>query len=171
MTVKEYTRLQLAEYQLDAAFGLFIAGRDRFSVITLAGAADVILSQLALNKDKSNFTDDLMQEAIQNGAAERTRAEHGREINDVLFINDMKHMDKDEDGLVEMDPEESALGAIMKALVNYIAIVGREHERVRLFLLWVSKNIDPKKYNVNNDPDWKPSEPEAEPATNEGKGA
>lgn len=157
MTTREYTRLYLAERQLEAAMGLFMAGRDRFSVITLAGAADVILSQLALDKDKCNFTDDLMQEAIRNGAAERTRAEHGREINDVLFINDMKHMDKDEDGFVDMDPEECAFGAIMKALVNYVAIVGREHKLVRAFLFWVSKNMDPKKYNVNSDPDWKPA--------------
>ncbi|WP_321927588.1 hypothetical protein [Paraburkholderia guartelaensis] len=158
MTTREYTRLQLAERQLEAAIGLFMVGRDRFSVITLAGAADVILSQLALDKDKSNFTDALIEEAIRNGAAERTRAEHGRDINDVLFINDMKHMDKDEDGFVEMDPEECAFGAIMKAMVNYIAIVGREHRTVAAFLFWVGKNMDPKKYNLSGDPNWKPAE-------------
>jgi hypothetical protein len=80
---------------------MFIVGRDRFFVITLAGAADVILSRLALDKDKSNFTDTLMQDAIRNGAATRTRVDHGREINDVLFTNDMKHMDEDEDGFVD----------------------------------------------------------------------
>jgi len=152
MTVREYTRLQLAESQLEAAIGLFIVGRDRFSVITLAGAADVILSRLALDKDKSNFTDTLMQDAIRNGAATRTRVDHGREINDVLFINDMKHMDKDEDGLIDMDPDECAFGAIMKAMVNFIAIVGRKHPLATAFLLWVRKNMDPKKYNVNSDP-------------------
>lgn len=155
MTVREYTRLQLAECQLEAAIGLFMVGRDRFAVITLAGAADVILSQLAFDKDKSNFTDALMEEAIRNGTAERTRAEHGRAINDVLFINDMKHMDKEEDGFVDMDPEECAFGAIMKAMVNYIAIVGRKHSTVAAFLLWVGRNMDLKKYNLSGDPNLK----------------
>lgn len=158
MTVREYTRLQLAESQLEAAIGLFIVGRDRFSTITLAGAADVILSRLALDKDKSNFTDTLMQDAIRNGAAARTRADHGREINDILFINDMKHMDRDEEGFVDMDPDECAFGAIMKAMVNFIAIVGRKHPLATAFLLWVSKNMDPKKYNVNCDPNWQPED-------------
>ncbi|SIT48175.1 conserved hypothetical protein [Paraburkholderia ribeironis] len=158
MTFREYTRLQLAERQLEAAIGLFVVGRDRFAVVTLAGAADVILSQLALDKDNSNFTDTLMEEAMRNGAAERTRAEHGHAINDVLFINDMKHMDKEEDGFVDMDPEECAFGAIMKAMVNYIAIVGRKHPTVASFLLWVSKNIDPKKYNLSGDPNLKPED-------------
>ena len=171
MTVCEYTRLQLAESQLEAAIVLFITGRDRFSVITLAGAADVILSRLALDKDKSNFTDDLMQDAIRNGAEVRTRAEHGREINDVLFINDMKHMDKDEDGFVEFDPQECAFGAIMKALVNYIAIVGK-NKLAKAFLWWIRENMDPKKYNVNCDPNWRPEEAQAAPAAKvEEKGA
>ncbi|SEU45510.1 hypothetical protein SAMN03159335_07338 [Burkholderia cepacia] len=168
MTVCEYTRLQLAERQLEAAIGLFMVGRDRFAVVTLAGAADVILSQLAFDKDKANFTDTLMEEAIRNGAAERTRAEHGRAINDVLFINDMKHMDKEDDGFVDMDPEECAFGAIMKAMVNYIAIVGRKHPTVAAFFFWVSKNMDPKKYNLSGDPNWKPEDAQ-DPAFNEGE--
>jgi hypothetical protein len=169
MTVREYTRLQLAERQLQAAIGLFMAGRDRFSVITLAGAADVILSQLALNKDKSNFTDALIEEAIRNGATEKTRGEHGRAINDVLFINDMKHMNKDDDGFLDMDPEESAFGAIMKAMVNYIAIVGRQNRTVVAFFLWVNQNIDLKKYNLNGDIDSKPDDAQAIPATKDEK--
>lgn len=50
MTLKSYTRFELAENQLEAAIGLFGSGADRFSVISLAGAADVILSRLVLNR-------------------------------------------------------------------------------------------------------------------------
>lgn len=50
MTLKSYTRFELAENQLEAAIGLFGSGGDRFSVISLAGAADVILSRLVLNR-------------------------------------------------------------------------------------------------------------------------
>ena len=101
----------------------------------------------------------------------RTRAEHGREINDVLFINDMKHMDKHEDGFVEFDPQKCAFGAIMKALVNYIAIVGK-NKLAKAFLWWIRENMDPKKYNVNCDPNWRPEEAQAAPAAKvEEKGA
>jgi len=61
MTIKTYTRLQLAADQLRTAVCLFIAGRDRFSVITLAGAADVILSRLVLNSGQENFTDAIIR--------------------------------------------------------------------------------------------------------------
>ncbi|CAE6868261.1 hypothetical protein R69658_07994 [Paraburkholderia aspalathi] len=170
MTVREYTRFQLAENQLEAAIGLFIVGRDRFSVITLAGAADVILSRLALDNSESNFTDTLMQGEIRSGAVARSRVDHGREINDVLFINDMKHMDKDEDGFIDMDPDECAFGAIMKAMVNYIAIVGRKNSLATAFLLWVNKNIDSKKYNVSSDPNWQPEDAQVIPPIEGEKG-
>jgi hypothetical protein len=68
MTTKNYTRLQLAADQLYAAVCLFITGRDRFSVITLAG---------------------------------------------------------------------------------------RDEDWVMAFFLWVKENIDPNKYNVSCDPNWK----------------
>ena len=60
MTNKVYTRLELAANQLEAAISLFVAGRDRFSVITLAGAADVILSRLVINAGRENFTDSVI---------------------------------------------------------------------------------------------------------------
>ena len=60
MTTRTYTRLQIAADRLRAAVSPFIAGRDHFSVITLAGAADVILSRIVLNSGQENFTDDIV---------------------------------------------------------------------------------------------------------------
>jgi hypothetical protein len=157
MTTQTYKRFDLAERQLETAIGLFVSGGDKFSVITLAGAADVILCRLVLNTGQENFTDDLIREFSDGCPSKETRAAHGQDINDTLFINDLKHMDEGEDGYVTMDVEGCALGAILKALANYVQIAGRNKDFVKAFLAWVLLNLDPKKYNVYCDPNWKPS--------------
>lgn len=58
------------------------------------------------------------------GSPGETRESHGKAINDTLFINQLKHMGDDEDGYLEIEPEECALGAILKALANYLKIDG-----------------------------------------------
>ncbi|NBB33762.1 hypothetical protein [Pseudomonas sp. BC115LW] len=152
MTTKKYSRLELASNQLEAAIGLFVSGGDRFSVITLAGAADVILSRLILNKGKENFTDAILKtEKVQ-----KTREELGREVNDMFFINQLKHMDPGDDGYIDLEPEDCAIGAILKALANYVTLVEQRKSFVDVFLVWVRLNLDPNIYNVNCDPNWAP---------------
>src|SRR5438270_847536 len=114
MTLKSYSRFELAENQLTAAIGLFVSGGDRFSVISLAGAADVILSRLVINHGQENFTELSLKRELERGGADETREAHGKSMNDTLFINQIKHMDDDEDGFITMEPEECALGAILK---------------------------------------------------------
>lgn len=155
MTLKTCTRFELAEHQLEAAIGLFVSGRDRFSVISLAGAADVILSRLVINRGQDNFTELSLKRGLDRGGIVETREAYGKSMNDTLFINQIKHMDDDDDGIINMEPEECALGAILKALVNYIILEGHQKDFVQAFKLWVRLNLDPKKYNVNCDPNWK----------------
>jgi hypothetical protein len=106
MTIKTYKRLSLAENQLETAIGLFVSGGDKFSVITLAGAADVILCQLVLNSGQENFTDFMIYQHSDDCLSSQTRAIHGRQINDTLFINDLQHMDADEDVFIVVDVEQ-----------------------------------------------------------------
>ena len=157
MTTQTYRRLELAEKQLETAIGLYVSGGDKFSVITLAGAADVILCRLVLNAGQENFTDFMIRQSSDDCLSNETRASHGRQINDTLYINDLKHMDVGEDGYIVMDVDGCALGAILKALANYVTIAGREKDFVKAFLAWVRLNLDPKKYNIHCDPNWKPS--------------
>lgn len=161
MTVKTYSRFELAENQLTAAIGLFVSGGDRFSVISLAGAADVILSRLVLNNGKENFTDHMLGWEVEQGAASLTREVYGKGMNDTLFINQLKHMDDNDDGVIEIEPEECALAAILKALANYVALADQQKDIVLAFKAWVRQNLDPKKYNVHCDPHWKPQSKEA----------
>jgi hypothetical protein len=159
MTIKSYTRLELAANQLESAIGLFVAGRDRFSVITLAGAADVILSQLVIKSGQENFTETVLRSEIERGGANRKREEVGKEMNDTLFINHLKHMDDNDNGYIDFDPEQCALAAILKAMANYVTLAGRRDGFVQAFLAWLKLNLDPKKYNVECDPNWvSPSE-------------
>lgn len=155
MSLRIYKRIELAENQLKTAIGLFVSGGDKFSATSLAGAADVILCRLASNLGKENFTEFSLREETTNGGPGRTKESHGKNINDTLFINDLKHMDEGEDGYIDTDVDECALGAILKALANYIIVAGRDKDFVKAFLAWVQLNLDPKKYNIHCDPNWK----------------
>ena len=154
MTSKKYLRLELASNQLQAAIGLFIANRDRFSVITLAGAADVILSRLVLNTGNENFTDVMLKLDSDPESKTKSREEFGLEVNNMLFINQLKHMDSGDDGYIELDPEECALAAILKALANYVSLAGQKEDFIQAFFCWMKLNLDPEKYNIDRNPNW-----------------
>lgn len=154
MTKQIYTRLQLATFQLESAIGLYITGRNRFAVITLAGAADTILATILLKAEKETFTDHLLKIDRHELGEDVTREKYGSAINDLLGINDLKHLDPNDDGILEIDPDECALGAILKAMPNYLKVEGHDKKLFLAFRLWVSENLDPKKYNVNFDPEW-----------------
>ena len=158
MSSRTYKRIELAEHQLETAIGLFVSGGDRFSVISLAGAADVILCRLVLNMGQENFTETMLKEAIAEGEENATIQYIGRCINDTLFINDLKHMDEGDDGNLDIDIEVCAIAAILKALANYVMLAGRDKSFVQAFLAWVQLNLDPKVYNICCDPNWKLSE-------------
>jgi hypothetical protein len=156
MSLKTSKRIELAEKQLETAIGLFVSGRDKFSVISLAGAADVILCRLVSNIGKENFTEYLLKQEDTDSETCKTKESYGRAVNDMLFINDCKHMDEGDDGLVEIDLDECATAVILKALANYVKVRGRDKDFVKAFLAWVRLNLDPKKYNIDCDLDWKP---------------
>lgn len=158
MNARTYTRFELAHNQLEAAIALYITNRDRLSAITLAGAADVILSQLVLRSGKPNFTDLVLQKNIEAGRGAVTREVFGKEVNDTLFINQLKHFDDDAQEVVELDVDECALAAILKALANYVALPEHQRDLVQVFKLWVKQNLDPSKYNIDCDPNWAPSD-------------
>lgn len=144
--MKSHAKFDIAANQLESAIGLFVSNRDKFSAITLAGASDTIFNQLLLNQGKKNFTDYLRKKEAKKTGILLTRSEHGREINDVLRINALKHADKDDDEYIEMDLDECALAAISKAVANYIDLAGREAKFIQAFSYWVKLNVDPKRF-------------------------
>lgn len=149
-----HSRFSLAETQLKTAIMLFITNGDRLSVITLAGAADVILCELVKRKGKPTFTETLKKS--DNEAVDVSLQHYGRDVNNLFSINKLKHFDEGDSEFITLDEEESALGAILKAIPNYIELAGREAYLVSVFLNWIRQNLDPKVYNIYCDPNWSP---------------
>ena len=101
-----------------------------------------------------NFTESEMGREVARGGEAVTREEVGKRMNDAIFINQLKHMDDGEDGFVDFEPEECALAAILKAIANYVQLGGRNSGAVLAFMAWMKLNLDPKKYNIQCDPNW-----------------
>lgn len=154
MSVGQYTRFQLAHSQLEAAIGLYVTNRDRLSAITLAGAADVLLAQLVLRAGKPNFTDRLAEKDVTLDGTVLRREIVGQKINDILYINQLKHFDDDAEETIDIDVDECGLAAILKALANYVDLPEHDKNLVLAFKLWIRENLDSTKYNVNCDPNW-----------------
>ncbi len=131
-----HSKLNVATRQLESAVMLFCSGRDRFSAITLAGAADVIISQLLKNEGKDNFSDDLMKYDAETTGVMPDRTAHGRAVNDTLMINAMKHMDPGDSEYVEMDVKVSALATVAKAVANYVRLAGDKEGFIEVFRMW-----------------------------------
>ena len=142
-----HNKLDIAREQLRTAVMLYCSGHNRFSAITLAGAADVILSQLLLNKGKENFSDVLMKKDADATGSMPERAVHGKAVNDMLMINAMKHLNPGDDDYLEMDVRISGLATVSKAVSNYVMLCGDRADFVEVLRCWARvftpKGLDP----------------------------
>ncbi len=143
------TKLALAERQLETAIGLFVSGRDRLSAITLAGAADGILHGLVLKAGDQPFSDYAM--GVREALSKETpaKAKYAKHINDTLNINDLKHMDEGDSDEVTLDPDISALGAILKAIANHRKLVAEQPDFIKAMLQWTWMFYDGEKIREN----------------------
>jgi len=138
------TKLQLAELQLETAIGLFISRRDRISAITLAGAADGILHGLVIKAGKQPFADYVVAMSEATTGKTPSKAKAAKHINDQLMINNLKHMDENDDESVVLDIDVSALGAILKAIANHGTLVPEQPDFVKAMLQWAWMFYDGK---------------------------
>ncbi|OGW05964.1 MAG: hypothetical protein A2889_09505 [Nitrospinae bacterium RIFCSPLOWO2_01_FULL_39_10] len=145
MPESKYHRAEIASKQLETAVSMFLNGRDRFSVITLAGAASNILSQLVRNQGEEPFIDysRRVYDALIGFTPPRTK--YNKYINERLGINALKHHSAGDATHIELDEEKAAEDAITKAIADYIKIKGQEEPFVKAFLSWAWKNRDGKK--------------------------
>jgi hypothetical protein len=149
MTAEKY---HIATVQLQTAIALFLSGRDRSSVITLAGAAGGILEQLVRNDGKIPFVD--YARSLAPGPTP-PRAASQRLINDILGINPYKHMNADCADTLEIDLEKCAEDAITKAVGDHVTLRGREHDFIKAFLqwAWINRNGPQVMENYNKSPE------------------
>jgi len=141
MSAALHSKLDIARAQLGSAVMLFANEIDGVSAITLAGAADVILSQLLLNAGKKNFSDELMKKEAETSGVMPARDAHGHAVNNMLMINALKHMDSGDDDFLEMDVFVSSLATVAKAVANYVMLIGvsaHEQDFVKVFKMWAT---------------------------------
>jgi hypothetical protein len=141
MTEHKYQKSQIATEQLKTAIFLFLNDGDQSSVITLAGAASVILERLLRNKGTTTpFIDFARNLPTFSGFPAPARSKFTRYINDKLGINDHKHMSSDSLDILELDLAKSAEDAIVKAIADYVPLFGQDHDFIKAFLQWAWVN-------------------------------
>ncbi len=114
MTDQTYNRLDLATEQLDVALSPF--KRKRFaSALTLAGAADEILSKALSHRGQQNFLD-LKYETMEP-LLKITEEDFIRDENDAL--NAIKEMASASDTSATLDLEEATYSMIVRACHNF----------------------------------------------------
>lgn len=137
MAKTKFQRIDLATRQLERAILMFLGEQDRFSVITLAGAASGILTQLVLNAGKQPFVDyaRLLQSKLI-GPTIAPREKFNRHINDRFGVNALRHHAPNDPPTINLDEERAAEEALTRAVVDYIALRGQSEPFVVAFLNW-----------------------------------
>jgi len=92
MAAVKLSRFEIASKQLETSIELFVSGRDLLSAITLAGAADTILSALVLRAGKEPFVDLVVKIRQAQTGVTPSRNELQSFMNNFLGINAIKHL-------------------------------------------------------------------------------
>jgi hypothetical protein len=113
-------KTEIAKRQIEVASELFFSGGDFLAVVTLAGAAEEILSNLIKRQGQPAMIDRLvaLDKRLTGG---RDFAAVVKEVNAVR--NALKHArDRDEDE-IDIEPGE-AIAMLSRAVVNYVLLEG-----------------------------------------------
>jgi hypothetical protein len=139
---QQYLRIDLAARQLETAVWMFLEGKDRFSVITLAGAATGILTQLVINAGKQPFADFGRLIVKEHLGKLPTRTKYTRHVNLMLGIDLLKHHAPNDALTIELDEEKAAESAVTRAMIDYVELRGDDFPFVRAFFnwLWINRN-------------------------------
>jgi hypothetical protein len=146
-----YHKIDIATGQLETAIRLFLNdGSDMFSAVTLAAAAGEILHRLVLNAGREPFVDYVVKvNDFRNPGKTPARSHIISHIHRILSINRLKHFDPGEDEVVELDAEECALAAILKAMTDYKTLTGNQTGAVTAMLAWAYVNLDSEEFMKN----------------------
>ncbi len=143
--IKKFHKKDIATQQLKTAIDLLLSNNDLSSVITLAGAASNILSQLVRNEGKEPFIDFACK--VHNFYKGNTppRKKYSHYTDKILGIIMHKHMSNTDNEFVILDLERCAVDAVIKAIMDYTTLFGQEDYFIKNFLAWSWKNEDSSK--------------------------
>jgi hypothetical protein len=120
MNLETFDKRQVATRQLETAIELFESGGDRFSVITLAGAAAEIFDTFIKRKEQTpgfeSFIDGVVKLSPMLTGEPMTRADAYRIAN--YARNGLKHADRN-GPTVTLDVEEEAIDMIKRAISGF----------------------------------------------------
>lgn len=142
MATEKIHRFDLARQQLKTAVWMLLSGRDRFSAITLAGAASGILSQLVEDHNHESF-DEYARRIYHHEIGQMPpRSKYRRHINQMLHVHALRHHSPEDDEHIEFDEEKSACNAVTKAIADYGKIAPENEDFVNAFYKWAWETQD-----------------------------
>lgn len=137
----KFHRKEIARSQLQTAINLFLNNVDLSSVITLAGAASNILSQLVRNAGETPFIDFACEVyESHNKGQTPPREKYNHHIDKLLGISVHKHMSSKCPLTISIDLEKCAPYALTKAVADYVTLYGQQENLIKAFLAWSYKH-------------------------------
>lgn len=136
MAEERYHKSLIAKCQLETAVFLYLSGRDRSSVISLAGAVATILDRLVMNEGKEPFVDYACRVHREISGSMPKRKSYSHYIDKRLGIIVHKHMGEEDSETVDLDIEKMACEAITRAVADYVNLNGQDEPFIKAFLQW-----------------------------------
>jgi hypothetical protein len=140
-----YHKFDIANGQIETAIRLFLTdGCDMFSAIALAANAGELFESLVIRAKRTPYIDDIVRmHTIENpGQPTPPRYKMLTHVHEVLFLNEIKHSNKEKPEIVEFDAEECAMAAILKAITDYQTLTGKQTDSMKGFLGWCYQNLE-----------------------------
>ena len=138
----QYHKHDIAKFQLITAVEIFLSGKDRSSVIRLAGAASGILDTLVNKAGKEPFVDYARRVHHKHVGYMPKRKSYSHHIDKQLGVVDHKHLSKNDSETVDLDLDKMAVDALIRATSDYIALNGQDEPFIKMFLQWTWVNMD-----------------------------
>src|SRR5688500_1538280 len=104
--MSRFHKYDVAKAQLQTAVWMFLQGRDRSSVITLAGAASGILDELVRRSGQETFLDYARRVQRELSGTTPKRSAYSHHINTRLGVIAHRHMWSDDSETIELDLEK-----------------------------------------------------------------
>ena len=128
-----YTKLQVAQHQVDRAIRLLLDEHDPISAITLAGAAEEILGKMIQLQGGTHSLEDFINECITIGRSrfkEEWKTKDFAEMEN-FYRNELKHYVEGSDITIT---EDCATGIVDRAVENYWRATGNQSDQMKRYM-------------------------------------
>jgi len=137
-----FHKRDVVRLQLQTAVEIFLKKINYSAVITLAGACSGILGPLVIRAGKENFDEYARRVYGELYGQLPKRPTYSKHITQILGIITHKHLAGDESDFIELDIENLACDALIRAMADYSKLYGSGEPFVTAFFQWVWANVD-----------------------------